>query len=112
MDLLRTLEGARAERRLEAATEAGRAWLLRQGERYGFRLPLPDAVRVDGYDQIRLSRSASGPRGRSGTAVQLSVLDFDGILEVLDPETFLSALYRGFGKAKAFGCGLMLIRRV
>lgn len=112
MDLLRTLDGARAERRLEAMTKAGRAWLVHQGERNGFRLPLPDAVRVDGYDQVRLTRAASGAPSRAKPAIQLSVFDFDGVLEVLDPQAFLSALYRGFGKAKAFGCGLMLIRRV
>jgi CRISPR system Cascade subunit CasE len=33
------------------------------------------------------------------------------VLEVVSPDVFLEALARGFGKAKAFGCGLMLIRR-
>ncbi|TVR78668.1 MAG: type I-E CRISPR-associated protein Cas6/Cse3/CasE [Rhodospirillales bacterium] len=112
MDLLRTLDGARAERRLEAITDAGRAWLVRQGERNGFRLPMPTAVCVDGYHRMRLPRASAGTRGRRGTAIEFSVLDFDGILEVLDPEVFLRGLYRGFGKGKAFGCGLMLIRRV
>jgi CRISPR system Cascade subunit CasE len=33
------------------------------------------------------------------------------VLEVQAPHVFVRALHRGFGKAKAFGCGLMLIRR-
>jgi CRISPR system Cascade subunit CasE len=28
-----------------------------------------------------------------------------------DPSRFLVSIQRGFGAAKAFGCGLMLIRR-
>jgi CRISPR system Cascade subunit CasE len=31
---------------------------------------------------------------------------------VTDPERFTAALVNGIGKARAFGCGLMLIRRV
>ena len=33
-------------------------------------------------------------------------------LEVADPARFFDALVRGVGPAKAFGCGLMLVRRV
>jgi len=41
-----------------------------------------------------------------------STVDFQGILTVTDPELFRKALYEGLGKSKAFGCGLMLVRRV
>lgn len=110
MDRLHALsEGTRAEARLEAMLEAGRRWLEGQGERAGFRLSLAGAgeprLRVDGYDQIRV------PRGRGRKAIAFSVLDLEGVLEVAEPERFLAALYGGFGKARAFGCGLMLIRR-
>ena len=40
-----------------------------------------------------------------------SVLDLEGVLEVIDPAMFLQHLSTGFGRAKAFGCGLMLIRQ-
>ena len=110
MDRLHRLpKGARAEARLAATLEAGRAWLAGQGARSGFRLPLDAAggpiLRVDGYDQVRV------PRGRGQKPITFSVLDLEGVLEVVVPEVFLEALARGFGKAKAFGCGLMLIRR-
>ncbi len=39
------------------------------------------------------------------------VLDYEGVLTVEDPVLFLSALTVGFGRARAFGCGLMLVRR-
>ena len=34
-----------------------------------------------------------------------------GEITITDPAAFLSKLPLGFGSAKAFGCGLMLIRR-
>jgi CRISPR system Cascade subunit CasE len=96
--------GTRADVRRTLVEEAGRDWLVRQGERYGFRLREDlRPLRVDGYQQLRVPRS--------GPDVRFSVLDFAGVLEVTDPERFLDRLAVGFGKAKAFGCGLMLLRR-
>ena len=60
-------------------------------------------LRVDGH---RVHRKL----GRHGIVV--STLDFEGELRVTDPEAFLSALSNGIGPAKAFGCGLMLVRRL
>lgn len=37
---------------------------------------------------------------------------FDGLLRITDPDSFREALIRGIGPAKAFGCGLMLVKRV
>jgi CRISPR system Cascade subunit CasE len=62
-----------------------------------------DRLRVDGY---------STWRQHGGTGIALTTLDFEGVLEVVDPGSFLSSLLGGIGPAKAFGCGLMLIRRV
>ena len=38
------------------------------------------------------------------------MLDFEGVLEVDDVAEFLKKLAAGIGRARAFGCGLMLIR--
>lgn len=112
MDRLQGDDASRGGRRFDATLEGGRSWLTRQGERAGFRLPDPEAVRIDGYGQIRLPRGPGRRRRVSANDIRLSVLDLDGILEVREPDAFLSAVAGGFGKAKAFGCGLMLIRRV
>lgn len=94
--------GDRAMARETIIPEAGRAWLARQGERHGFA---PDGeVGVDGYETVRLPRPGARP-------VQYGVLDFEGLLVVRDPAAFLAQLAEGFGRARAFGCGLMLIRR-
>ena len=44
-------------------------------------------------------------------AIKLGLLDLSGTLRVSDPATFAARLGQGFGRARAFGCGLMLIRR-
>lgn len=98
---------ARIEARPALIRSAGLGWLTAQAEKSGFRLPAPDAVAIDGYEQFLVD-----PEGRRGgrRAVH-SRLDFDGELEVTDPAAFLARLATGFGRARAFGNGLMLIRR-
>ena len=42
---------------------------------------------------------------------EIGVLEFEGVLTVTSPAEFVAAVLQGFGRAKAFGCGLMLIAR-
>ena len=106
MDALRShAKGERAVQRFETIREQGFAWLDRQGTKAGFRIDSAD-VAVDGYDQHRVARTGSTP------AMLYSSLDFEGVLTVSDPDMLLPAISQGFGAAKAYGCGLMLIRRV
>jgi len=112
MDAIAPLaEEARAEARSQAILTAGRDWLAAQGEAGGFALADPDAeswwsedLRIGGYRRLPLEGK------RPGAAIGL--LDFDGVLTVTDPALFLSKLTAGIGHAKAYGCGLMLIRRL
>jgi len=83
--------------------EAGLAWLAARSERAGFAFDA-DEVSVSGYLQHRL------PRGGGRPDVRFSSLDFEGILTVADPDAFMATIARGLGPAKAFGCGLILIR--
>ena len=105
MDALRAHEaGQRAGHRRTVVREQGLAWLERQGLKGGFEFGADD-VSVDGYDQHSMVRKdASQP-------MKYSTLDFDGVLTIGDPDAFLAAVSRGFGASKAYGCGLMLIRR-
>jgi CRISPR system Cascade subunit CasE len=100
--LFRIPKGERAPVRDRVATEAGTKWLAAQGERAGFRLA--GQPTVDGYSQVAIER------GR-GKLAGFSVLDFEGEIEIVDPPAFLAKLSVGFGAAKAFGNGLMLVRR-
>ncbi len=125
MDALHgTAAGGRAESRLTVLDGVAHAWLGRQGERSGFVLdPLVPPVRGDAEDcdDVGLARrggfSVAGyrvlrvDRGARQARMQLGMLDVEGVLTVRDPTAFVDALGRGFGRAKAFGCGLMLVRR-
>lgn len=78
-------------------------WLERRAESCGFVLPDSDGkLRVDGYLQQRGNKRD----------IRFSTVDFSGVLQVTNRELFEQALFKGIGKAKAFGCGLMLLRRV
>jgi len=43
--------------------------------------------------------------------MRVAVIDFEGFLTVTDPNLFVASLVCGIGRAKAYGCGLMLIAR-
>lgn len=103
----------RAAMRPEIIAAEGRAWLEAQGQAAGFAIDKGVSLKVDGYDQFDIDRRGSGARGKrsGGKAISVSVLSFDGFLTVEEPEIFLRKLGEGFGRSRAFGCGLMLIRR-
>jgi len=105
MDALHDVpQGARASERMAAAGREGAAWLARQGEASGFKVVIATA---GDYSTVALPDHRGPRRGQP----QFGILDLEGRIEVTDPEAFLARLARGFGRAKAFGCGLMLIRR-
>ena len=91
----------RASRRLEIAREAAGVWLAAQGERRGFAV---ENLEVEDYLVRRLKR-------RRGNEARFGILDLVGRLSVIDPASFTRALLTGFGRARAYGCGLMLVRR-
>ena len=86
------------------AQREGADWLAGQGVRAGFRLI---GAKVSDYATVALS----GFRGRRKGQLQFGILEMTGLLEVTDPAALLARLAQGFGRAKAFGCGLMLVRR-
>lgn len=80
-------------------------WLDRRAEACGFHLVEAGEekqLRIDGYLQQRADKKG----------IRFSTVDYSGILEVNNSELFKKALFHGIGKAKAFGCGLMLVRRI
>lgn len=101
MDLLRpTPKEERAEARMAAAQQAGQTWLASIGARNGFTT---ESVTAESYRVLE-------PPGRRAMP-RFGILDLQGVVRIDDPALFLQRLTHGFGRAKAFGCGLMLIRR-
>lgn len=106
MDALHAIAPSeRAEVRMTLAQEVAERWLQQQGHRHGFR---PEKLGVNDYSVLAVPGDA---RRSSRNQPRFGVLDLQGVLTVVEPEAFLRRLASGFGRAKAFGCGLMLIRR-
>ncbi|ACI50219.1 CRISPR-associated protein, Cse3 family [Gluconacetobacter diazotrophicus PA1 5] len=92
-----------AEARDSMIADALETWMGRQGVRAGFAPASP--LVIEGRDVLRIPRS--GGRG----IVSFGVVNLTGEVRVTAPDAFLDSLMQGFGRARAFGCGLMLIRR-
>ena len=79
-------------------------WLQRKGEGQGFQVL-----------SIRTSNPtrASGSLRRCGKAHRLTLLSvqFDGLLQVTDPDRVQEAVSQGIGSGKAFGFGLLSLAR-
>ena len=76
-------------------------WLQARCERFGIHVDTV-ALSVEGYEQHG---------GKTGD-LRFSTVDFSGTLQVTDPAALRHALFAGIGHAKAFGCGLLLIRPI
>ncbi|PID63959.1 MAG: type I-E CRISPR-associated protein Cas6/Cse3/CasE [Gammaproteobacteria bacterium] len=102
-------QGGRTRKALRyaLATEASQAWMERQGLKHGFSLD-EDQFVLDDYSTVTLP----GYRGKRESEPRFGIFDMKGVITVEDPESFSRQLGEGFGRAKAFGLGLMLIRRV
>lgn len=89
---------------VEAMDSAARDWLEKRGANLGFTLPVKPEIGA--YRQLAL------PRKRPQSPIRYSSVDYEGLLDVTDPDRLLKSLAKGLGRSKAFGCGLMLLRRV
>ncbi|NMM36352.1 MAG: type I-E CRISPR-associated protein Cas6/Cse3/CasE [Glaciimonas sp.] len=74
-------------------------WLQSRASSNGFAVI---AASVDAYAQNR-----AGKRH-----IRFSTVDFSGELLVTNPTLFQQALFNGLGHAKAFGCGLLLVKKI
>lgn len=87
--------------------QAGIDWLTKpkRNERWGIHF---EDVQLGAYQQHRFFK----PNSRGQRPIQFASLDYQGILQIDDVDKFWQQMIRGFGKQKAFGCGLILIRPV
>ena len=81
--------------------EACGAWLQSRASRLGFDVD-QKSLSVDGYQQ----------HAEKDGRLRFSTVDFSGELTVIDPTAFAVTLSDGVGHSKAFGCGLLLVRRI
>lgn len=81
--------------------EAAVRWLESRSENAGFSLE--SVPQLSGYRQHA--------NKRKGTEIRFSSIDYEGVLSITDPAVFQEALCQGLGRSKAFGCGLLMVRR-
>ena len=90
--------------------QALESWIIKQGERCGFALLTGD----DGLPRLQNSAYAwhgLQQKAKKGQKSGFSSIDFTGELQITDVEKFRQTLFNGLGRAKAFGCGLLMVKR-
>lgn len=92
---------ANSVRAFLTTSQERRAWLVRQGEKNGFALRV---LREDEPADMRGKR-------RTGL-VQIRAVRFSGVLEITDAERFRDGYLRGVGPEKAYGLGMLMLRKV
>jgi CRISPR system Cascade subunit CasE len=83
-----------------AQRECG-AWIETRAEGLGLKI---ESVRVDGMAVAEFRKRGAG-------RVRITTADFAGRLAVVDAARFKDTLITGVGRAKGFGCGLLLCAR-
>ena len=89
----------------EILMDSGLEWLEKRSEQNGFIFNREQVI-VDGYQKME------GSKGKTGHRIQIGVIDYSGVLMVDNSERFKNMLFSGIGKSRAFGCGLLLIKRI
>jgi CRISPR system Cascade subunit CasE len=79
-------------------------WLKRKGEQGGFRLL---SARTSGQDVIQGRIRRNGKRHD----LKLLSIQFDGLLQVTDPDRLRESVQQGIGSGKALGFGLLSLAR-
>ena len=91
----------RTSRRMDIANDVARSWFAKQGTHRGYSV---ENLAVEDYRARKVKR----PGSKDAT---IGILDLKGVLKVSEPEKLTDTLYNGIGRSKAFGCGLLLVRR-
>ena len=83
------------------------AWLLKKAASAGFAIA-PDS---QGQPQLQVVARADLRFAKKSQAkpISLRTARFRGVLEITDAELFRTTIQQGFGRAKAYGCGLITL---
>ncbi|EKF75775.1 CRISPR-associated Cse3 family protein [Alcanivorax hongdengensis A-11-3] len=85
----------------EAMDAGAEQWLRNRSEDWGFSLD--SALQLSGYRQHQWQRKQR--------QICFSSVDYEGVITVADPERLRDALFNGVGRSRAFGCGMLMVRR-
>lgn len=95
-------EGKNSRRVFLRTPEERLDWLHRQGIKNGFSV-------LEAYEPEKEQR-VSGAKATG--SFFLSGVTFEGVLRITDPVLFLKAFQKGIGSEKAYGLGLLMLRKL
>ncbi|WP_240678092.1 type I-E CRISPR-associated protein Cas6/Cse3/CasE [Streptomyces griseoviridis] len=105
---------ARGTRVPHTRPEHVKGWFARRLQPSGEPATAPDGVTRIGADTdtdrlaVRMLPRASSPAPHKG--LRIARAEIKGTLTVTDPKVFVAALTQGIGHARAYSCGLILVR--
>lgn len=105
---VRTEHGRRGSVSPHLTVDQQRQWLLERAVRHGFFVVEGEhgsQVAVTRRDRESFDKGSDGQRQRA----TITRAQFDGVLQVHDPELLRHTLINGIGRAKAYGCGLLTL---
>lgn len=104
----------------QAMFDAGVDWITQFKRMQSWGVVIHPNLELSAYMQHQFRRTReditqqnqadTAKKGTVNKRIQFSSLDYTGALEIQDAALFYEQLLQGFGKQKAFGCGLMLVR--
>lgn len=92
-----------SRRRILREKEERLAWLSRKGEQYGFTL-----LEVNELEGVRLTGKHAKEQGGR---MYWDGYHYAGVLRVADAQRFCQAVADGIGAGKAYGLGMLMLRR-
>lgn len=89
------------ESKAELIQDVGEGWITRKGYSHGFKVL---SVQVGSHRRETWS-------DKSNRLATINTLDYNGYLVVEDVGKFQNVLFRGIGRSRAFGCGMVMVKR-
>ncbi|MFT3797943.1 type I-E CRISPR-associated protein Cas6/Cse3/CasE [Microbacterium sp.] len=111
----RSVEGERGKVFGHVTVAQQERWLLDRQEHAGFLVDMLAAPHAERSEETEVARALvikdrrTLSFSRRETRVTLRIATYEGSLQVIDRDAFVSALCHGIGRAKGYGCGLMTI---
>jgi CRISPR system Cascade subunit CasE len=78
-------------------------WLQKRSEGWGFNCLAVDPIPV---------ANTYGKKANQPGKISIHGVLFQGTLQVIDPDKFISTLTTGIGRGKSYGCGLLSIAKI
>ena len=99
-----TSDGKNSRRRILRTQEERMAWLKRKAEQNGFSL--------ETVQELPAFRLTGAHGAEQGGRMYLDAYEYRGILSVTDAELFQKAMQAGIGPEKAYGMGMLLVKKI